>query len=55
VKKPEAYPLRYTEDFFAKFDEVVDRISSTAVEDTFETSTNTCWIGLALGCCKGVQ
>ena len=34
------YPLRYTEDFFAKFDEVAARISSTAAEDTFETSSS---------------
>ncbi len=40
AKKPEVYPLRYTEDFFAKFDEVAARISSTAAEDTFETSSN---------------
>jgi len=27
-------------DFFVKFDEVVARISSTAAEDTFETSSS---------------
>jgi hypothetical protein len=40
-KKPEVYPLRYTEDFFAKFDEVAARISSTGAEDTFETGSTT--------------
>jgi hypothetical protein len=39
AKQPEVYPLRYTEDFFAKFDEVAARISSTEAEDTFETSS----------------
>jgi hypothetical protein len=34
-----AYPLRYTEDFFARFDEVVNLISSTVAEYTFETSS----------------
>jgi Flp pilus assembly protein TadG len=38
-KKPEVYPLRYTEDFFTKFDEVAARISSTAAEDIFETGS----------------
>jgi hypothetical protein len=35
------YPLRYTEDFFTKFDEVAARISSTGAEDTFETGSTT--------------
>jgi hypothetical protein len=35
------YPLRYTEDFFAKFDEVAARISSTGAEDIFETGSRT--------------
>jgi hypothetical protein len=36
AEKPEAYPLRYTEDFFAMFDEVAAGISSSAAEDIFE-------------------
>ena len=39
AKKPAAYPLRYSEDFFVKCDEVAVRISSTAAEDTFEISS----------------
>jgi hypothetical protein len=39
AKQPEVYPQRYTEDFFAKFDEVAARISSTEAEDAFETSS----------------
>jgi hypothetical protein len=35
AKQPEGYPQRYTEDFFAKFDEVAARIASTEAEDTF--------------------
>ena len=31
--------LRYTEDFFVKFDEGAVRISSSAAEDTFESSS----------------
>jgi regulator of protease activity HflC (stomatin/prohibitin superfamily) len=41
AKQPEVYPLRYTQGFFAKFDEVPARISSTEAEDTFETSSRT--------------
>jgi hypothetical protein len=33
------YPLRYTEDFFAEFDEVAARISPTGAEDIFETGS----------------
>jgi hypothetical protein len=40
AKKPEVYPLRYTEDFFAKFNEVAARISSTGAEDIFETGSS---------------
>ncbi|MFN5062385.1 MAG: DHH family phosphoesterase, partial [Pseudomonadota bacterium] len=40
AKKPEVYPLRYTEDFFAKFDEVAARISSTGAEDISETGSS---------------
>jgi hypothetical protein len=40
AKQPEVYPLRYTEDCCAKFDEVAARISSTEAEDTFETSSS---------------
>jgi TolB protein len=36
AEKPEAYPLRYTGDFFAMFDEVAAGISSSAVGDIFE-------------------
>jgi hypothetical protein len=42
AKKPQVYPLRYTEDFFAKFDEVAARISSTGAEDIFETGSTLC-------------
>jgi hypothetical protein len=41
AKKPEVYPLRYTEDFFEEFDEVAARISATGAEDIFETGLNT--------------
>ncbi len=34
--------LRNTRGFFAKFDEVVARISSTSAEETFETSSKYC-------------
>jgi hypothetical protein len=37
------YPLRYTEDFFAKFDEVAARISSTGAEDIFKTGSRALW------------
>ena len=40
AKQLEVYPLRYTEDCCAKFDEVAARISSTEAEDTFETSSS---------------
>jgi hypothetical protein len=33
-------PLRYTQGFFAKFNEVAARISSTGAEDIFETGSN---------------
>ncbi len=39
AKKPEAYPPRHTEDFFAKFDEVAARTSSILAEDIYETSS----------------
>ncbi len=39
AKKPEVYPLRYAEDFFAEFDEVAACISSAAADDIFETTS----------------
>jgi hypothetical protein len=38
-EKPEVCPLRYTQTFLVKFDEVAAPISSTAAEDTFEASS----------------
>jgi hypothetical protein len=39
AKKPDVYSPRYTEGFYARFDQVAVRISSTEAEDTFETSS----------------
>jgi hypothetical protein len=40
AEKPEAYPLRYTEDSFAMIDEVAAGISSFAAGDIFEMGSN---------------
>jgi len=38
AEKRELYPPGYTEDFFAKFDEIGACISLAAAEDIFETT-----------------
>ena len=40
AKKPEVYPLRYTEDFFAEFDEGAARISPTGAKAIFEAGSS---------------
>jgi hypothetical protein len=44
--------LRYTEDFFAMFDEVAAGISSSAAGDIFEMGSSVSYIGHD---CRGVS